>query len=429
MQQRRRRPAPAATPLADLPRRRTSTRDDRHVNDIGGADEVHGESGDDTVYTGCGNDIVFGDAQDDDLIVAGWGDDWISGGTGQDGVLGDDGRIFTSRNSRPASAERTADRRRLVEHGCTGTTRSRASPSRSTASRRCSTTDPDTKFSQRQRPQRVHLHAGPGADRRRSTSQDALDDGVRHHAVQPETPNVESAPTQPLYDANNADDVIFGGWDDDFLHGGSGDDAISGAEALARLLRPALRHRRRRKRRRLGAAASPDRLEPPVEPGRHPALRRRHERRGTRTTTPRAALGEFLLYDEYDPRRAILFNDGTTWHCVVANGHDCTARRSTRLVPVLPEQRRRTTADTRPALHRGRQPGQLHASSQPTSRRSRATATTSIFGDLGNDWLVGGTGSDTLWGGWGNDLLNADDDLTGCVTYRRTARARVGRAR
>ena len=35
-----------------------------------------------------------------------------------------------------------------------------------------------------------------------------------------------------LYDAEYADDVIYGGLGDDFLHGGSGDDAISGAEAL-----------------------------------------------------------------------------------------------------------------------------------------------------------------------------------------------------
>src|SRR5439155_17451762 len=38
---------------------------------------------------------------------------------------------------------------------------------------------------------------------------------------------------EPLFDANNSDDVIFGGWDDDFLHGGSGDDAMLGGEALA----------------------------------------------------------------------------------------------------------------------------------------------------------------------------------------------------
>ena len=36
----------------------------------------------------------------------------------------------------------------------------------------------------------------------------------------------------PLFDANNSDDVIFGGWDDDFLHGASGDDAIGGGSAL-----------------------------------------------------------------------------------------------------------------------------------------------------------------------------------------------------
>ena len=68
------------------------------ARDIGGVDEVHGESGDDTVYGGCGDDSLFGDSEDDDLI-GGWGNDWISGGTGQDGILGDDGRIFTSRNS------------------------------------------------------------------------------------------------------------------------------------------------------------------------------------------------------------------------------------------------------------------------------------------------------------------------------------------
>ena len=32
-----------------------------HVyTDVGGRDEVHGESSDDTVYTGCGADTIFG---------------------------------------------------------------------------------------------------------------------------------------------------------------------------------------------------------------------------------------------------------------------------------------------------------------------------------------------------------------------------------
>ena len=50
-------------------------------NNIGGDDEIHGESGDDTIYAGCGNDVVFGDAQDDQVVL-GWGADWASGGTG-----------------------------------------------------------------------------------------------------------------------------------------------------------------------------------------------------------------------------------------------------------------------------------------------------------------------------------------------------------
>ena len=40
----------------------TGTGTSKYV-DIGGPDEVHGESGDDTIYTGCGNDVIFGDAR------------------------------------------------------------------------------------------------------------------------------------------------------------------------------------------------------------------------------------------------------------------------------------------------------------------------------------------------------------------------------
>jgi hypothetical protein len=110
-----------------------------------------------------------------------------------------------------------------------------------------------------------------------------------------------------------------------------------------------------------------------------------------------ARLGEFLLYDEYDPRRAILFNaDGSVWKtgpAPVANQYflnfDASDGRETALGCV-----------------------------QPTNQGCAGFATVHsdgndvIFGDLGNDWLVGGTGKDTIWGGWGNDLLNADDDLT-----------------
>ena len=55
--------------------------------DIGGNDEIHGESGDDFAYGEKGSDILFGEGQDDDLI-GNYGNDWISGGTGGDGILG-----------------------------------------------------------------------------------------------------------------------------------------------------------------------------------------------------------------------------------------------------------------------------------------------------------------------------------------------------
>ena len=58
----------------------------------------------------------------------------------------------------------------------------------------------------------------------------------------------------------------------------------------------------------------------------------------------------------------------------------------------------------------------------PDAARATTTATTRIFGDLGNDWLVGGTGRDDLYGGCGNDLLNADDDLADQRRPQRPAR-------
>src|SRR5205823_1491799 len=66
-------------------------------NDVGAADDLHGESGDDFVHGEVGNDVMFGEGQDDQLI-GGAGLDRISGGTGEDSVLGDDGRFVLSRN-------------------------------------------------------------------------------------------------------------------------------------------------------------------------------------------------------------------------------------------------------------------------------------------------------------------------------------------
>jgi hypothetical protein len=169
------------------------------------------KSGDDTIYTGAGNDILFGDGQDDDLI-GGWGNDWISGGTGQDGVIGDDGRIFTSRN---AAGDTTQFSEPLY-----GVSFFLA-------------TDPDVKKIQGDVLNEVIYTPG-------HVQEATINVGGAYKKEVDITPynlgpNVVFGHFQidlPLYDANNSDDVIFGGLGDDFLHGGAGDDAIGGGEAL-----------------------------------------------------------------------------------------------------------------------------------------------------------------------------------------------------
>ena len=130
------------------------------------------------------------------------------------------------------------------------------------------------------------------------------------------------------------------------------------------------------------------------------------------STAPRRA-GEFDLYDEYDPRRAIFFNatgDDLGLHGAhTERTHLHGERRSHRDFPytVLPQQHDQRRPGSRSAASRSRPNGNCTA----PGVRQRTDGNDVVFGDLGNDWLVGGTGHDTLWGGWGNDLLQADDEL------------------
>jgi Ca2+-binding RTX toxin-like protein len=66
-------------------------------DDIGAADEIHGESGDDFIHGMVGGDVLFGEGQDD-VLYGGNGDDWISGGTGRNIICYDEGRIYPSSN-------------------------------------------------------------------------------------------------------------------------------------------------------------------------------------------------------------------------------------------------------------------------------------------------------------------------------------------
>ena len=129
--------------------------------------------------------------------------------------------------------------------------------------------------------------------------------------------------------------------------------------------------------------------------------------RGTRTATSQSRLGEFLLYNEYDPRRAILFNAERRRLALPGD----LAGRAHLLRHAAARRRSPASTSSTSSSNEGQR------RSTAASRRRRAAARASryadansdgndvIFGDLGNDWLVGGTGNDTLWGGWGNDLL------------------------
>ena len=395
---------PRADPAPRLHAGRPGVRRGVRALDRGAADEIHGEGGDDFIYGQVGNDVLFGEGQDDD-IIGGYGDDWISGGTGDDGVIGDDGRISTSRNSSPATRG-TTRRMGPVLHR----QRRRHLPRRAAERHRGAAPDRSRHAQlERQRPQRVHLHAGPDPDR---------DDQRRGRAQQVDQPDaVQRRPERPdLFDANGYDDIIFGGLGNDFLHGGSGDDAISGAEAL-----PMSYVQLYSNNTTCGQENNDCVIGLVLLDYAHPWNVGDTLHFGADTNPwhsnghVAARLGEFLLYNEYDPRRAILFQ--AERHAVELPGdfagrpHLLRHRRAAAVHAVLPELgRERGPGDQR--LRRDLAERQ-HV---PRDRFANSDGNDVIFGDLGNDWLVGGTGNDTLWGGFGNDLMNADDALsTGCI--------------
>ncbi|HEY9356795.1 MAG TPA: Calx-beta domain-containing protein, partial [Arthrobacter sp.] len=344
---------------------------------IGGRDEVHGESGDDTVYTGADHDAIYGDAQDDDLI-GGWGNDWISGGTGTDGILGDDGRIFTSRNTGCSTASSAVCTQ--LSEPLYGVYKFR-------------TVDPDTRTSEGDvlnefiytpgQVQTATINVAGQLAKAVDLTPYNLGDNVnasQHHVAD-----------QPLFDANNSDDIIFGGWGGDFIHGGAGDDAISGAEALGTSYAQHFDAN--------GNATGLELIDflHPYNPG--DVLHFGADTNAWHSNNHNMGrLGEFLLYDEYDPRRVILFNaDGSVWKGAVPpwarqfflNNDAASGNWVTACIAVD---------------NQGNCTGTI--TNQPSDGDD------AIFGDLGNDWSVGGTGQDTIWAGWGNDLSNADDLLT-----------------
>ncbi|WP_206521912.1 hypothetical protein [Mesorhizobium sp. M7A.F.Ca.CA.004.04.1.1] len=329
--------------------------------DIGGHDEFHGETGDDTAYGGGGHDRIFGDAENDDLI-GGWGNDWISGGTGEDGILGDDGRIFTSRNSATYGESLFGVLPLLA-------------------------TDPDTRTSQGD--VLNEFISTPGQVQTETINVGGKMKKAVDLTPYNLTPNAQGG-DNPLFDANVVDDIIFGGLGDDFIHGGSGDDAVGGGEAL-----PDSYTQRFDAAGNVVGIVRTD-FSRPWNPG--DVLRFGPDSDPWNAPKPvQSRLGEFFLYDEYDPRRTIMFNaDGSVW--------------KTGAAPITRQYFLNLVDNEGPLVN-----GAIAfaPNGTPTAFAQRNTdGNDAVFGDLGNDWIVGGTGRDHIYGGWGNDLMNADDVLS-----------------
>jgi len=244
-------------------------------SDIGGHDEVHGETGDDFVYLGGGHDAGYGDADDDD-VIGGWGWDWISGGTGIDGVLGDDGRIFTSRNSAVHGEDLYGVDALLA-------------------------TDPDSRTSQGNvlnefiyTPGQVQTETINVADElKKSVDLTPMD--------------LAPGADDPLFEPIFADDIVFGGLGKDFLHGGAGDDAMAGGEALEESYAPRIEGSEMDEQGQLRDIVGLVRIDftRPHNPGN--VLLFGDDTNPWNAPNPvQSRLGEFYLYDEYDPRRTIM---------------------------------------------------------------------------------------------------------------------------
>ena len=179
--------------------------------------------------------------------VGGYGEDWISGGTGNDGILGDDGRIFTSRNSATYGEPLYGIAALLA-------------------------TDPDNRSSQGN-VLSEHIYT-PG----QVQVEDINVAGELKKAVNLTPFNLRPnslGADDPLFDPIGADDILFGGLGMDFIHGGAGDDAMGGGEALPEATPSGSTPCGNVVRR------GPHRLDTPLQPRRHAAVRRRTPTPGT----------------------------------------------------------------------------------------------------------------------------------------------------
>lgn len=199
-------------------------------------------------------------------------------------------------------------------------------------------------------------------------------------------PGIDDPHYNPLF----ADDIIFGGLGKDFIHGGAGDDAMSGAEALDESYAPVINENQE-----IDYLIRID-FSRPYNPG--DVLLFGDDNDPWNAPKPvQSRLGEFYLYDEYDPRRLILFNqDNSVW-------------KDDSIDPDTLKHYFLNAMDNEGVTTEGYVDFAPNGTPIGDMQARESDGDDVLFGDLGNDWIVGGTGRDHIYGGWGNDLMNADD--------------------
>jgi Ca2+-binding RTX toxin-like protein len=370
----------------------------------GEGDLIYGESGDDLVHGMTGDDVIFGNSEHDDLHGE-IGNDFILGGAGIDGIIGDDGLIFTSRNSDQYG------------EGLYGI--------------------------DKLNPQQTNLKKNEFPDPRSLNAEIRSPGNIQRAIINVENELIKPVEllafrTEDLNDKTVGEfgtppgvgvpvrfnDIIFGGLDNDFIHAGDGDDAISGAEALPSYYSGAgfevgpnqeftdvntfLQN--------MQASPSNDPRPltdnpfwfnfAPYNPGDILRFEGKEilEENGQRARTR----DEFAWYDEFSPRRKLMFDFENGLAATAAGLNDVTALAS------LDDLGGHRAIDFILNFDETEGPEDVRFSDddKPSDGDDR------IFGDLGNDWQVGGTGRDHMYGGRGNDLLNMDDDHDSGFTGR-----------
>ncbi len=347
----------------------------------GEGDLIYGESGDDVIHGMTGNDAIFGNSEHDD-IYGEIGTDFLLGGTGIDGILGDDGLILTRRND-------------LNEEPLYGIDPRDPEQVKVKNNEEVNTNALNAEISTPGNIQRAILNI-----------EGELVKVIETFAFR--TDDLDGQTLGEFDDSMRFNDIIFGGLDNDFIHGIDGDDAISGAEALPVYYSGAgygfedvntfLQNMQS-----APPNGTPDLADDPFWFGfapYNPGEILRYEGKTIvegNGQNPKTR-DEFAWYDEFNPRRKIMFDFDYDFGTLP--GED--------FAPLATETGIANTIDF--LLNFNEDEGPLGYHYLGDENAMQTDGNDRIFGDVGNDWLVGGTGRDNMYGGRGNDLLNMDDN-------------------